>query len=193
MSDQTTSEGKASKTPSKCVCGECKACRSRDPKDDVSSGHSHGGDADSGNPGRGSRVAFDSTGDGVADDEGESSPPPSAVTWTARVLSLGMVLSLIGYLAYLIVRPVVPAQFDVEPDFKAVEQRGSQWVLPVELTNTSTVALANVVVDISQGNVTRSFTVVLMGEGEKAQAEVRLPERPTLSNITADVTSYQSP
>ena len=136
---------------------------------------------------------FDETGDGVPDDQGEESPPPTLLTWFARALSIAMIGSLIGYLVYLCLRPEVPAQFDVITHFDRAEQRDGAWVLPVDVLNTSTEAMASVVVDIEQGDVTRSFTVTLMGEGERAIAEVRLPERPTADNVTADVTSYQSP
>ena len=136
---------------------------------------------------------FDDTGDGVPDDQGEESPPPTLMTWIVRLVSVALIGSLIGYLVYLSLRPEVAAQFDVIANVDRAEQRDGAWVLPVDVLNTSTESMASVVVEIEQGNVTRSFTVTLMGEGERAIAEVRLPERPTADNIVADVTSYQSP
>ena len=136
---------------------------------------------------------IDSTGDGMPDDQGNIAPPPTLLAWSARIITIATLFSLIGYLLFLCLRDPVSARFDIVMDFDRAEQRGSAWVLPVEVTNTSTESMGNVTVEVVQGETTRSFELLLMGEGEMGDAEVRLPDRPTLANTQADVVSYVSP
>ena len=120
-------------------------------------------------------------------------PPPSWIVWTVRLLSLATLLAIIGYLIHLAARPEVPAQFDIGLQFADAERRDGQWVLPVEFTNTSTEAVNEVVLEIAQGDVSRTTTVGLLGEGEMIAIEFRFPREPSQNNTEATVLSYQSP
>ena len=137
--------------------------------------------------------SIDSTGDGTPDDHGNIAPPPTIAAWITRAVTVGSLLFIVGYLLYLCFRPEVPANFDIEMDFAGAEERGGLWVLPVNVTNTSTEAMGGVTVEVVQGETTRTFQFSLMGEGERGEAEVRLPERPVEGDVEADVTSYTSP
>ena len=127
------------------------------------------------------------------DRPGEITPPPSWIVWFMRLFSLAILLALIGYLLYLALRPTVPAQFDIGLDFGGAERREGQWVLPVELTNSSTEAVSEIVLEVLQGEVTRTVTIALLGEGEMAEVEFRFPREPSESNTDAAILSYQSP
>ena len=137
--------------------------------------------------------ALDATGDGTPDDHGNVAPPPTLAAWAARIITLGIMTLIIGYLVHLCLRPTVPAQFEVESAFDAVELRGGNWVLPVSVTNTSTESMGAVTVEVVQGETTRSFQFTLMGEGERGEAEVVFAERPTADTIEVTVVSYVSP
>ena len=123
----------------------------------------------------------------------QTPPPPSWIVWTVRLVSLATLFGIIGFLLYLALRTEVPAQFDIDLEFGDAEQREGQWVLPVELVNSSTEAVNEVVLEVVQGDVTRSTTVALLGEGEMIEIEFRLPQEPSEGNTEANVLSYQSP
>ena len=123
----------------------------------------------------------------------QTPPPPSWIVWAVRLSSLATLFAIIGYLIHLAVRPEVPAQFDINLEFGNAEQREGQWVLPVEVTNSSTEAVNEVVLEVAQGDVTRTTTIGLLGEGEQIAIEFRLPREPSEGNTEASVLSYQSP
>ena len=134
---------------------------------------------------------------GLPNDRTDTVPPPSAVEWGARIASVSLMALLVGYLLYLCLRPQVPAQFDVAPDYARAELRNGVWVLPVEVSNSSTESVTDVAVEITlagaDGEVARSTTIYILGEGESAMVEMQFPERPTEGNTEAVVGSYQSP
>ena len=137
--------------------------------------------------------AIDSTGDGTPDDHGDVAPPPTWAAWLARIVTVGSLVCIIAYLLFLAMRPRVDAQFDIALDFDALEARGGQWVLPVEVTNASTVSMGSVNVEIESGDTLRTFALSLMGEGESGTAEVTFPARPDPDATEARVVSYVSP
>ena len=142
-----------------------------------------------GKPADDSSEKKDVPGDGPDD----VTPPPSWIVWTVRLFSLGVLFAIIGYLLHLALRTQVPAQFDIGLQFADAERRDGQWVLPVELTNSSTEAVNEVVLEIAQGDVSRTTTVGLLGEGEMIAIEFRFPREPSQGNTEATVLSYQSP
>lgn len=131
--------------------------------------------------------------------KGSEGPPPTLLAWAARILSLGILAVIVGFLLYMIVSDEVPAQFELAADFDGVSERGGMFVLPLEVTNDSTSAITDVGVEIildapgEADDQTVSITIPLMGEGETAAAEILFGARPTESNTTVRVTSYQSP
>ena len=143
------------------------------------------GDPDSGKSGNKEAVP----GDG----EDERTPAPSGLVWAVRLASLAILFGIIGYLLYLALRPQVAAQFDIALQFDEAERRQGSWVLPVELTNTSTEAVGSVMLEVAQGDATRTATVSLLGEGETAVLEFHLPREPREGAVEASVLSYQSP
>ena len=140
---------------------------------------------------------LDSTGDGTPDDHGNIAPPPTIAAWIARVLTVGTMALIIGYLVYLCFRPEVLARFDIELAFDQLDERNGRYVLPVMVTNDSTESMSGVAVEVvlstPEGETVRSFEIALMGEGESANAEVTFRERPTPDSVEADVVSYVSP
>ena len=130
---------------------------------------------------------------------GKEDPAPTPLVWAVRLLSLGVLGFIVGYLVYMVITDTVPAQFVIEPDFDAVEPRMGRYVLPVTVTNDSTEAVTDVGVEVrldlpgEADDETISFTIPLMGEGERAEAEVLFAARPTDANTELAVTSYQSP
>ena len=135
----------------------------------------------------------------TADAGDEELLPPTLVVWAVRAATLGALGLLVGYLTYMIVSDTVPAQFDIRPDFAELEARDGAFVLPVDVVNDSTEAVTEVVVVATldapgeADDEQISYTVALMGEGERATAELRFQTRPTDANTDFRVTSYQSP
>lgn len=178
--------------------GECKNAQestsgssSKEESQDESGGGKQGGSK--GDPSVKHPEKIDSTGDGVPDDHGDIAPPPTWLAWTARILTVGTLAAMILYLVYLILRDPVSARFDIDLMFDEAENRNGVWVLPVEVTNASTESIGNVTVEVTQGDTTRSFELMLMGEGEMGDAEVTFDLRPTEANTEAQVVSYVSP
>ena len=127
----------------------------------------------------------------------KENPAPTALVWTARILSLGALLSIVGYLFFMIATDNRPAQFEIRPDFDALREQGGRYVLPVSVINDSTDAVTAVVVDavLDAGGEPEeiSLTLPLMGEGETARVEIVFDARPTPDTLDIDVSSYQSP
>ena len=124
-------------------------------------------------------------------------PAPTALIWVARLLSLAALLSIVGYLLYMIATDNRPAQFEIEADFAGLREQGGRYVLPVSVINDSTEAVTAVVVDavLETGDEPEeiSLTLPLMGEGERARVEIVFDARPTAERLDIDVSSYQSP
>ncbi|MEM7728378.1 MAG: hypothetical protein AAF311_03800 [Pseudomonadota bacterium] len=134
------------------------------------------------------------------DSEGPFSedPPPTILVWIARTLTLAALLSIIGYLFWLISTDSRPAQFVVDARWSELDPRGGEWVLPITVTNDSTEAVTNVVLDAAfqppgREEVNLSTTLPLMGEGERALLEMVFEDEPTPDTLDLRVSSYQSP
>lgn len=124
--------------------------------------------------------------------------PPTLVVWIVRIIAVGLLAGIVGYLIHLVITDTVPAQFAFDVDWPAVENRRGNYVLPVEVVNDSTSAVNEVVIEVTldgpgDRDETVEYTIALMGEGEAADAEVLFEQRPTRDNVTLRVLSYQSP
>lgn len=139
----------------------------------------------------------DSTGDGIPDDKGETAPPPTWLVWTTRILSVGTLAAVVGYLLFLALRAPVPASFEIRPDFDAVAPRGEAWTLPLDVVNVSTEAVSDLMIEVVQegvdGETARTATLMLLGEGETLELEMLFPERPRPDTTETRVLSYQNP
>ncbi|MGB6229400.1 MAG: hypothetical protein WBF53_04655 [Litorimonas sp.] len=125
-------------------------------------------------------------------------PPPTLLVWAARLLTLAAVLSIVGYLVWLIFTDTRPAQFIVDAQYDELEARNGSWVLPIRVVNDSTEAVTNVVLDAAltppgEEEVNLSTTLPLMGEGESAMLEMVFETRPEPETLDLRVSSYQSP
>ncbi|WP_298918305.1 hypothetical protein [uncultured Algimonas sp.] len=125
-------------------------------------------------------------------------PPPTFVIWVVRLLSVSAMLMIVAYLVYMIMSDTVPAQFDIRPEFSELDERDGNFVLPLTVVNTSTVAVTTVVVVAEldgpgDRDDTISATLPLMGEGETARLDLVFEQKPSEGNLKLRVTSYQSP
>ena len=135
--------------------------------------------------------------DGLPNDRTNTTPPPSLLEWGVRIVSLSVLAILVGYLVLLGSRESIPAQFNIDMRFDEVEQRGSDWVLPLRVENTSTESVTEltlgVSLDTADGPVERTTTIYILGEGERVSLELMFPERPDPSQTEAHIHAYQSP
>lgn len=128
----------------------------------------------------------------------QEDPAPTVLVWAARLVTLGALAIIIGYLVHLIFTDERPAQFVIDAQYDQLDQRNGNYVLPIRLTNDSTEAVTSVVLDAEldlPGDETTnlSATLPLMGEGESAMLEMVFQTRPTPDTLDLRVSSYQSP
>lgn len=104
-------------------------------------------------------------------------PPPTALEWGVRLVSLGLVLALLGYLMLTGLNANDPVLLEATADVQNIEQRNGQWVIPAVVVNRgdlsvsdATVALALVTGD---GTVVESEDVTIPLLGQSASTDVQ--------------------
>lgn len=141
---------------------------------------------------------FTRTVDEEAAPEEPPPPPPTVVEWGARALSVLLVLLLVSVIVYQGTRPQLPPRLSLEPHLDQAEKRGDEWALPVTIRNEATIPLqeVNLAVQLLEGERVvdeAALQLMLLGPGERVEAEVWFSEDPNQYDVTLSVESLQHP
>lgn len=127
----------------------------------------------------------------------QEDPPPSWIIWGVRGVSLLIVFFLLGYFTWAAFKPQHRPVFEFEIIEKNIAQRGTGWVLPVEVTNTGNMSVHNAKVkatlSAAEGQPEESITLILVGADEQVTAEFWFNEDPRGKNPVFEVGSYLLP
>jgi len=133
----------------------------------------------------------------ASDSSTEQQPPPTLVAWAVRGISLLLILGLIGFFAWSALQPRVEPVFDLNILTDKIEQRGEQWVLPVEVTNQGSMSVhtlsVNANLDGPDGELVESHVVPLIGPAETLTLVFWFNEDPRNRQPRLSISSYQLP
>jgi len=128
------------------------------------------------------------------DKDNADKAPPSILMWAVRGVSALLVVGLLGYLIWSAVQPTVEVRFAFEVKTEDCAQREGRWVLPVEVTNESTISAHDVTYAISLSDGTEKMvTLLLIGPNEQLTHEFWFDEDPRGRAAKCQVTSYLLP
>lgn len=166
-----------------------------------------GGKGDSGNQGQqgdeqqsreqGGQQQGGSSGQGEQSDE--PVPPPTAVEWGVRALSVLLLLALVGVVIWGAMRPEEPVYFDFEVKKEQVRTTGEQWVVPIKVQNRGSHSIRDLTITAQllddQENVVDEAELVfpLLGYGESVSLDVWFGEDPRAYELFFDIGSYKFP
>lgn len=126
-------------------------------------------------------------------------PPPTWVEWSARGVSLLIVLSLFAYLIFAGLSSSEPATLIGEVLSERIDQRDGAWVVPATITNDGDVSVSEVkatlqMVDAS-GEVVESeqVDIPLLGQAASASVQFWFSQDPAEHRLEFDFGSYQVP
>lgn len=142
-------------------------------------------------------------GDSGSEDQGPppaagQKPPPTLLEWGVRVFSMLILVGLTGYLLWTAFQPTVDPQFRFKIDPQQIAQRGTSWVVPLELTNEGSKAIEDleVVLEVRSGPAVieeSAVTYKLLGAGESIKGEYWFAEDPRSYTLEPSVTGYRLP
>jgi len=129
------------------------------------------------------------------DSSSEQQPPPTLIAWSVRGTSLLFILGMIGFFVWSALQPRVEPIFDLEILTDKIEQRGEQWVLPVEVTNQGSMSVHTLSVEakLNGAEEEESHVVPLIGPSESLTLVFWFDEDPRGRQPQLSVGSYELP
>lgn len=135
----------------------------------------------------------------TAQNQTHQDPPPTIVEWSARLVSLGAVLVLLGYVVISGFAATSPPTIETRVLLDEIEIRNGSWVVPVDVTNEGDVSVSDAEITLevasADGTVVESESVViaLLGQGGTSSVEFWLSQEPEPDQISVEVGSYILP
>jgi uncharacterized protein (TIGR02588 family) len=123
----------------------------------------------------------------------------SVAEWTSLGISLAIVLTLVGLVAYQhFVGATRPPAIEVRPLLDAVRRVDGQYYVPIEITNRGDLTAQDVRVQIVLGSEQRrgesaTLAVDFLAGGATAHATVIFGEDPAQRGLTVGSTSFLGP
>lgn len=97
-------------------------------------------------------------------------PPPTALGWAARGVSVGLVLALLGYLLFTGLGATETALLEARAETEKIQQLNGQWMVPAVIENVGDLSVEAATVTLSlvaeDGEVIESedVTIALLGQ-----------------------------
>lgn len=126
-------------------------------------------------------------------------PKPSLLEWTVRGISLLLIAALTGYVVWAALQPPQNPYFTFEVQTEQIEQRGDEWVVPIQLTNEGTISIEGVAVSgellAADGTVVdeEAMQFELIGNRESKDFELWFDRDPARHELRFNVTGYTLP
>lgn len=114
----------------------------------------------------------------------EQDPPPTALGWAARVVSIGLVLVLLGYLVFSGLGATETAVLEAHADTTNIQQLNGQWMVPAVIENVGDLSVSGATVTLSlvevDGDVVESedVTVSLLGQAGSVDVQYWFDSNP---------------
>lgn len=119
--------------------------------------------------------------------------PPTALGWTVRILSVGILLAIAAALIYELMQPSGPAGITIEPKWEDVRtsEASGQVLVPVKITNTGEKTIRNLTIDFPNAPDGASIEVELLGSQETMTAVVGYDSRP--DTVDFKIKTFEQP
>lgn len=121
----------------------------------------------------------------------EDRHPPTILGWIARLVSVGMLATLIGVIVWQIAEPDQPTTFDIVVKAEDIREQDGQFIIPVEVTNEGTQTARDVSLDLTpRGGKTVNVKMPLIGHNETIVYEIAAPT--ASAEVDATIVSYEA-
>ena len=133
----------------------------------------------------------------ASDSAQNQKPAPTLLSWTVRGISLAFIVSIIGYFIWSAAQPDVHPTFTFEVEQEKIEQRGTGWAMPVNITNTGLMSVhaleAVATLTGVGGKQEENVNIVLLGPNESVTATFWFDQNPRDKGVEFSVGSYLLP
>ncbi|MCJ7420488.1 hypothetical protein [Sphingomicrobium astaxanthinifaciens] len=117
--------------------------------------------------------------------------PPTWLGWVSRIVSLGFLLILSGLIVWKMITSDSEVTFRTEVETDKIRQEGSQWLIPVDISNEGGYTAHKVQLDVTVGATTTPVEIEMIGAKETVRFFISADA--PVATATHEVKSYEHP
>lgn len=129
--------------------------------------------------------------DNRSDESGTDTYAPTIVGWIARIVSLALLLTIVGVIAWKASLPKEPVAFTAKIQSEDIRPNAGKFLVPVEIKNEGSETALNLVVEIDAEGETTTLEIPMIGQKESLTFVISA-ERPPQA-ISHRIVSYEAP
>ena len=136
---------------------------------------------------------------GAEKSQGKQDPPPTILEWSVRIISLGAILGLMGYIIWMGI--AAPTETGIEHSIvtEKIAKHSDEWSVPTLISNVGPKTLLDLEIALqlvdSEGEVVEeeALSVAMIGREEEKNLVYWFSEDPSEFELRFDVAGYKLP